>query len=156
MSKNKQSSIFSFMTKKAKLDEDGNTVEAPIPEAAEEENISDFGLDEDVENSSSKSRDRSEKQLKPVKTNDSDVGTFIGITNIPDKIKNTLLTNPWIPDKNYSFPKEGTRNLRFKHYWLNSYEWLVYSEVENGALCKYCVVFANEAVGKGDHVKLGN
>lgn len=148
MSKKKQSSIFTFMTKKAKLDE--NIVE--LPPEAEEETISDSNLDD----SSSKSKDQCSKQPEVVKRNDLDVGTFIGNKNISDTMKNDLLTNPWTPDNNYNFPKEGTRNLRFKHYWLNSYEWLVYSEVENGALCKYCVVFANEAVGKGDHVKLGN
>lgn len=46
-----------------------------------------------------------------MKKNYSDVGTFIGNKNIPDQIKNELLKNPWIPDKNNSFPKEGTRNL---------------------------------------------
>lgn len=148
MSKKKQSSIFTFMTKKAKLDE--NIVE--LPPETEEETISDSNLDD----SSSKSKDQCSKQPEVVKRNDLDVGTFIGNKNISDTMKNDLLTNPWTPDNNYNFPKEGTRNLRFKHYWLNSYEWLVYSEVENGALCKYCVVFANEAVGKGDHVKLGN
>ncbi|KAH9362108.1 hypothetical protein HPB48_002086 [Haemaphysalis longicornis] len=34
-------------------------------------------------------------------------------------------------------------------------EWLVYSENLQGALCKYCVVFADECAGKGEHQRLG-
>lgn len=90
------------------------------------------------------------------KVNDLDAGRFMGNKNVSDVLKNDLLTIPWTPPPNYNFPKEGIRNLRFKHNWLYSYEWLVFSETANGALCKYCVFFANEAVDKGEHVKLGS
>ncbi|KAL4090441.1 hypothetical protein QTP88_025276 [Uroleucon formosanum] len=33
------------------------------------------------------------------------------------------------------------RKLKFQHHWLTTYSWLLYSEIKNGAFCKFCVVF---------------
>lgn len=37
--------------------------------------------------------------------------------------------------------------------WIKIFSWLVYSEVENGALCKFCVLFSNSDSTKGSHEK---
>ena len=45
------------------------------------------------------------------------------------------------------------RGLKFKHYWLNAYNWLAYFEKYQGAFCKFCVVFST--VGGVGGQKLG-
>ncbi|KAH8036785.1 hypothetical protein HPB51_005653 [Rhipicephalus microplus] len=59
------------------------------------------------------------------------------------------------PPANYDYPATGKRNLKFQPHWVDRYPWLVYSEKLQGALCKYCVVFASECAGKGEHQRLG-
>lgn len=59
------------------------------------------------------------------------------------------------PLKDYQFLIETQRRLKFQIDWLNRFPWLVYSEKVQGALCKCCVIFANNSVGKGVHQKLG-
>ncbi|XP_025202388.1 zinc finger MYM-type protein 1-like [Melanaphis sacchari] len=75
--------------------------------------------------------------------------------NINDAKKYELLKNPWTPPKNYQFPIEQQRRLKFQFDWLIRFPWLVYSEKVQGALCKCCVLFANNSVGKRIHHKLG-
>lgn len=84
-----------------------------------------------------------------------DIGKYVN-NNISDlSVKEQLLNNPWCPPKDYKFPVSGKRNLRFQRHWMDQYSWLTYSDLLNGVLCKYCVVFARECAGKGNHVKLG-
>ncbi|KAL4153196.1 hypothetical protein QTP88_001029 [Uroleucon formosanum] len=74
-----------------------------------------------------------------------DIALFIKRDLLSDEEKNTVLTNLWLPNHNYVFPlneKNKKRGLKFQHKWLNEFNWLVYSEVEGGAFCKHCVVFA--------------
>ncbi|KAL4153397.1 hypothetical protein QTP88_001230 [Uroleucon formosanum] len=56
----------------------------------------------------------------------------------------------WVPDDSYVFPSSGKRNLKFQRCWLKRWNWLAYSEKDDGAYCKYCVLFAGEGgdVGK--------
>jgi len=42
----------------------------------------------------------------------------------------------------------GKRTLRFQYGWLNWFKWLAYSKVEDGAFCRFCVLFGNK-VGAG-------
>lgn len=85
-----------------------------------------------------------------------DIGLFLSASNnINDVKKYELLKNPWTPSKNYKFPVEQQRRLKFQLDWLNRFPWLAYSEKVQGALCKCCVLFANNSVGKGIHQKLG-
>ncbi|KAL4123003.1 hypothetical protein QTP88_015236 [Uroleucon formosanum] len=73
------------------------------------------------------------------------IALFIKRDLLSDEEKNTVLTNLWLPNHNYVFPlneKNKKRGLKFQHKWLNEFNWLVYSEVEGGAFCKHCVVFA--------------
>jgi len=57
----------------------------------------------------------------------------------------------WVSDVYYKYPllkKNDKRILKFQHKWLTEYKWLCYSEVKNGAFCKYCVLFAkSDGVG---------
>jgi len=39
--------------------------------------------------------------------------------------------------------------------WFNRYPWLGYSEKLQVALCRYCVIFSNNIIGKGTHQQLG-
>ena len=58
-----------------------------------------------------------------------------------------MLKNIWIPDQSFNFPITATnhRNLRFQHRWFIRFKWLAYSYLENGAFCKYCVLFGSKA-----------
>lgn len=61
--------------------------------------------------------------------------------------KKKLILNPYIPPRNYQFPysehqKNGCLKKRYAHHrYLEAYEWLVFSDVKKGFLCKYCVLF---------------
>lgn len=71
-----------------------------------------------------------------------DIGQYIGPnSNLSFEEKLQIFENIWVPEKNYNFNKTGEkRSFRFE--WLETYApWLAYSEVVNGALCKFCVIF---------------
>lgn len=86
-----------------------------------------------------------------------DIGLFVSKTNdaLDLETKERLLLNPWTPPANYDYPATKKRNLKFQPHWVDRYPWLVYSEKLQGALCKNCVVFADECAGKGEHQRLG-
>lgn len=72
--------------------------------------------------------------------------------NISDlSVKERLINNFWCPPKDYKFPASGKGNVRFQRHWMEQYSRVTYSELLNGHLCNYCVVFARECVGKGNH-----
>jgi hypothetical protein len=49
---------------------------------------------------------------------------------------------PWIPNLKYNFKVDITHGKRpFLHEWLMHYDWLCYSSILKGALCKYYVLF---------------
>ncbi|XP_050500964.1 52 kDa repressor of the inhibitor of the protein kinase-like [Diabrotica virgifera virgifera] len=78
------------------------------------------------------------------------IGLFVqrssadGINLIPG-----LQKKIWTPPDGYSFPASGPRNLKFQRSWLLTYSWLAYSEREDGAFCKCCVLFCARAGGVG-------
>ncbi|VVC31044.1 Hypothetical protein CINCED_3A019179 [Cinara cedri] len=84
-----------------------------------------------------------------------DVGRYINFRITEDKFKYDLLKNPWLPYSNYNFPVVSKRQLKFKMSWLTRFSWLVYSKKLEGALCKICVLFSNECIGKGSNQKVG-
>ncbi|XP_050515128.1 52 kDa repressor of the inhibitor of the protein kinase-like [Diabrotica virgifera virgifera] len=61
-----------------------------------------------------------------------DVGNYLDtnkICSLNDRLKFTLLTNPWKPDKCYNFKYDIDDGKRpFIHEWLNTYPWLAYSK----------------------------
>jgi len=85
-----------------------------------------------------------------------DIRKFVNASIGELSIKEQLLNNPWCPPNDYKFPVSEKRNLRFQRHWMDQYSWLTYSDLLNGVLYKYCVVFAREYAGKGNHVKLGS
>ena len=67
-----------------------------------------------------------------------------------------ILKNLWIPPATFIFPIldfNAKRGLKFQHHWLNTYNWLAYSEKYQGAFCKYCVAFSR--IGGVGGQKLG-
>lgn len=95
-----------------------------------------------------------------------DISNFVS-RRLTDNEKLELLNNVWLPPKNYSFPlldkfKEKKLKLRFQYQWLYQFDWLVYSEKDRGAYCKYCVAFAetggvgNQPLGHLVKVKFDN
>lgn len=64
------------------------------------------------------------------------------------------LTNP---EKDFKFPAKnvGGKMLKFQSTWTEKWKWLIYSKYFDGAFCKYCVAFAKDCVGKGQHQKIG-
>jgi len=99
----------------------------------------------------------------PIVSSIYDVGLYLNVPSnaIDNGLKLRLLTDPWHPEPTFTFPAEGPRRLRFQMQWLSQNPWLVYSSHVGGALCKYCVLFAQEHEagqgegGKGSHQGLG-
>ncbi|XP_060881979.1 uncharacterized protein LOC132953621 [Metopolophium dirhodum] len=58
----------------------------------------------------------------------------------------------WIPDPKYDFPirAEGRHNRKFQSKYLEIFPWSAYSEINKGAYCKWCVVFAFSGGGSGN------
>ena len=54
-----------------------------------------------------------------------------------------LLTNHFVPPHNDTFPPHeyGKQKRHFQLNWLSKFNGLVYSELDDGAYCKYCVLF---------------
>lgn len=76
-----------------------------------------------------------------------DIGLFLNKeTVIPDNEKVELLQTLWQPPASYKFPileKFKERRLKFQHSWFIEFPWLAYSELEEGAFCKYCFFSLN-------------
>ena len=62
---------------------------------------------------------------------------------LTDQEKYHMLTKHFVPKPSYKFPSIpfGKQNRSFQHSWLTHYNGLVYSELDEGAYCKYCVLF---------------
>ena len=74
-----------------------------------------------------------------------DLGQYIHtIDTLSNYQKYRLLTQPFIPSKQYKFPQcnKYGKNRSFQTSWLEKYNGLVYSPSLKGGLCKYCVLFA--------------
>ena len=64
-----------------------------------------------------------------------------------DHEKYHLLNNHFKPDHKYQFPliQYGKQKRSFQHNWLTRFNGLVYSELDQGGYCKYCVLFGQAA-----------
>jgi len=57
-----------------------------------------------------------------------------------------LIKNVFVPDANYSFPKQQGKNGRaFRYTWLAKYSWLRYSASSDGGYCLPCSLFSRKA-----------
>lgn len=92
---------------------------------------------------------------KPIFKND--IGKYIQkncLKKIEDFEYQDIIKNTWTPDSNYKFPLKlfGKKGRKFNLSWLQRWNWLAYSDLEEGVFCKYCVLFyKREGVGKGIH-----
>jgi len=77
----------------------------------------------------------------------SDIGHYVGQTNLDDQTKAALLQTPWLPPAHYVFPhcivnKKGKPMKKYaQRSHLDKFHWLVLSHKDQGLYCKYCVLF---------------
>jgi hypothetical protein len=71
-----------------------------------------------------------------------DIGHYINTISIMSAEERcAAFKNIWTPSENYNFKKVSVKRS-FRYEWLKTYApWLAYSEVNEGALCKFCVLF---------------
>ena len=91
--------------------------------------------------------DQIEEPLQMVEESRADTATTILPPNYSNAEKLRMPKNIAMPDQTFKFPITVTnhRNLRFQYRWLIRFKWLAYSQSENGAFCKYCVLFGSKA-----------
>jgi hypothetical protein len=83
---------------------------------------------------------------------ESDIGLYVPLSSaticMPDHVRVLLLTKPWTPPDGYTFPgvQESGKTRKFQTQWLKRFPWLVYSPSKEGGFCKFCALFAPEAV----------
>ncbi|XP_054266894.1 52 kDa repressor of the inhibitor of the protein kinase-like [Macrosteles quadrilineatus] len=72
--------------------------------------------------------------------------------NTSDEEKLNILKGLFVPDATFKFPTTQLqkKHLKFQHNWLQRWNWLAYSKLNDGAYCKFCVLFSSECLGKGD------
>ncbi|XP_068704634.1 52 kDa repressor of the inhibitor of the protein kinase-like [Montipora foliosa] len=65
--------------------------------------------------------------------------------SLSDDRKLELLKNFWTPPRAYNFPKTQFygKNRAFSFEWLTQFPWLVYSAAQDGAFCRFCVLFGH-------------
>jgi len=82
--------------------------------------------------------------------NASDNGLGVSKYILSDEEKFMILKNTWTLNVEYSFStiKQGNQTRCFQIEWLRRFNWLAYSELQNGGFCKYCVCFALSTVSK--------
>ena len=78
-----------------------------------------------------------------------DIGNFLG-GPLTDADRRKVLFNCWSPPSGVSFPyvTVGAENRRLQKQWLHEFTWLAYSNIYNGAFCKWCVVFVPQTVSR--------
>lgn len=93
-----------------------------------------------------------------------DIFNYVKRVLTQNEIHDILILNTiWIPDVNYNFPvktfivgkNKTTKHLKFQYQWFARFPWLVYSDIDNGAYCKYCVAFSKNYAGNNNQ-KLGS
>ena len=75
-------------------------------------------------------------------SSENEIGNFVGVP-LTDADRRKVLFNCWSPP-GFSFPyvTGGAHYRSCQKQWLNEFTWLAYSNIYNGAFCKWCVVFA--------------
>ena len=73
---------------------------------------------------------------------DLDIGNHVNsVQSITSALRHELLTNVYLPPSDYSFRLDSKGSRRFRHSWLQEYQWLAYSPLLRRPMCKVCVVF---------------
>ena len=82
-------------------------------------------------------------------SSENDISNFVG-DPLTDADWRKVLFNCWYPLSGFSFPyvTVGAQNWSFQKQWLNEFAWLSYSNIYNGAFCKWCIVFAPQTVSR--------
>ena len=82
-------------------------------------------------------------------SSENDIGNFAGVP-LTDADRRKVLFNCWSPTSGFSFPyvTVGAQNRSFQKQWINEFTWLAYSNIYNGAFCKWCIVFAPQTVSR--------
>ncbi|XP_057307639.1 52 kDa repressor of the inhibitor of the protein kinase-like [Hydractinia symbiolongicarpus] len=76
-----------------------------------------------------------------------DVASFLSkVSGLNDKGVHNLITNVFVPDKSFIFPKKSGRS--FRHEWLKTFLWLKYSPTLDGAFCLPCILFGHKVANK--------
>ena len=102
---------------------------------------------------------RAESQLSSTTPNTrvspSDVFRRVVDKRLTDVEKLKALNKDWSPSESFKFPLTmfGKQKRSFQISWQSKYPGLVYSEQEDGAYCKFCVLFDCEAQKWGQLVK---
>ncbi|KAG5871948.1 hypothetical protein JTB14_022423 [Gonioctena quinquepunctata] len=136
-----QASLFTYFTKAQKTNTASDSSTSARPIVSEASTSSSFSTCTEI------------SEVSPEESNllihHFDLGNYVG-NKLDDNLKFKLLSTPWTPGEDFKFPVSvsGNKNLRFQRQWLDRYPWLVYTE-NDGALCKYCVLFSHHTVGKG-------
>jgi hypothetical protein len=83
----------------------------------------------------------STSRSKSIQPNNLDLA--IDKSNVDSQQKLILLKNKWVIPSSFVFPLTDIRGTkrRFNRSWLEKYQWLRYSESENGVFCLCCVLF---------------
>ena len=84
------------------------------------------------------------EDLQPPKPND--ISFSVGkIYFSAEKLR--VLKNLWAPVQSFDFPVTfiNQRRLRFQYNCPIRFKWLTYSQNENWAFCKYCVLFGRKS-----------
>lgn len=76
-----------------------------------------------------------------------DVGAFVGSHHDPinDTDKYHLIEEHFIPGPTYKFPR-ASNGHSFQHSWVSKYQWLRYSEQDDGGYCLPCALFFTPTV----------
>ncbi|GBN74464.1 hypothetical protein AVEN_235918-1 [Araneus ventricosus] len=88
--------------------------------------------------------EQNEKVISSSALKNRDVALFRGTDTLVDDSKKKQLIEDgfWQPGIEYKFSQSSKDDISFQSNWLNRFKWLVYSEKDEGAYCKFCVVFA--------------
>lgn len=87
-----------------------------------------------------------------------DIKLYVGQSQkLSNKEKIEYFQKTWTPQSIFVFPTSefNKKKLKFQLSWLDKWKWLAYSQINDGAYCKYCVIFYKTEGGIGSQT-LGN